>query len=53
MSSPPEGPIRPASEASVEPASSRARFRRTLVRVLAVQAVALALLWLLQSRYGL
>ncbi len=27
-------------------------FRRTLVRVLAVQAVALLLLWLLQARYG-
>jgi hypothetical protein len=27
-------------------------FRRTLVRVLAIQAVALLLLWLLQSRYG-
>ncbi len=27
-------------------------FRTTLVRVLTVQLVALALLWLLQSRYG-
>jgi hypothetical protein len=27
-------------------------FRTTLVRVLAVQLVALALLWLLQSRYS-
>jgi hypothetical protein len=27
------------------------RFRRTLLRVLAVQAVALAALWLLQMRY--
>jgi hypothetical protein len=27
-------------------------FRRTLVRVMAVQVVTLALLWLLQSRYG-
>jgi hypothetical protein len=28
------------------------RFRRTLVRVLAVQVVTLLLLWLLQARYG-
>ncbi len=28
------------------------RFRRTLVRVMAVQVVALVLLWLLQSRFG-
>jgi hypothetical protein len=28
------------------------RFRRTLVRVMAVQAVTLALLWLLQARYS-
>ena len=28
-----------------------ARFRRTLVRVMAVQVVTLVLLWLLQSRY--
>jgi hypothetical protein len=27
------------------------RFRRTLVRVLAVQALSLLALWLLQSRY--
>jgi hypothetical protein len=27
------------------------RFRRTLLRVLAVQAVALLALWLLQARY--
>lgn len=30
-----------------------ARFRRTLVRVLAMQVVALVLLWLLQARYSL
>ena len=29
-----------------------ARFRRTLVRVLAVQVVTLVLLWLLQARYS-
>ncbi len=28
------------------------RFRQTLVRVMAVQVVTLALLWLLQSRFG-
>jgi hypothetical protein len=28
-------------------------FRRTLVRVMAVQVVALVLLWLLQARYAL
>jgi hypothetical protein len=28
------------------------QFRLTLIRVLAVQVVALLLLWLLQSRYG-
>jgi hypothetical protein len=30
----------------------RSRFRRTLASVLAVQAVTLLLLWLLQARYG-
>ena len=30
-----------------------ARFRATLARVMAVQVAALALLWLLQSRYTL
>ena len=29
-----------------------ARFRRTLVRVMAVQVVTLVLLWLLQRHYG-
>ena len=37
---------------TLEPADSRARFVRTLVRVLSVQVVTLALLWLLQSRYA-
>jgi hypothetical protein len=32
--------------------AERRRFRTTLVRVMAVQVVALALLWLLQARYG-
>ena len=31
--------------------AARARFRVTLARVMAVQVVALVLLWLLQSRY--
>jgi hypothetical protein len=30
---------------------ARANFKKTLVRVLAVQVVALAVLWLLQMRY--
>lgn len=43
MTQPPRPPERPAGDA--------ARFRTTLVRVMAVQVVALVLLWLLQSRY--
>ncbi len=53
MSIPPEHPEPSSGPASVDPAASRARFHRTLIRVFAVQAVALAVLWLLQSRYGL
>ena len=34
------------------PAPRRSTFKRTLARVLIVQVVALALLWLLQARYG-
>ncbi|MDF1506186.1 hypothetical protein [Roseisolibacter sp. H3M3-2] len=34
-----------------ERVAARARFRATLVRVLAVQAVTLVLLWLVQRRY--
>jgi hypothetical protein len=30
---------------------ARARFRRTLVRVMAMQVVTLILLWLLQAQY--
>jgi hypothetical protein len=30
----------------------RSRFRETLVKVLAMQVVALLLLWALQARYG-
>lgn len=33
-------------------AEARAHFRRTLVRVMAMQVVALAALWLLQMRYA-
>ncbi|MEK9499663.1 hypothetical protein [Gaopeijia maritima] len=44
----PTAPTPPA-----DPAASRARFRSTLIRVLTVQAITLALFWLLQSRYGL
>jgi hypothetical protein len=32
-------------------AEERAHFRRTLVKVMIMQVVALAFLWLLQSRY--
>ena len=39
-------PIPPSS------AEERALFRRTLVKVMAMQVVALVLLWLLQSRYA-
>ena len=38
---------------AVEDAASRRKFWRTLAGVLLVQAVALALLWLLQTVYGL
>jgi hypothetical protein len=34
-----------------EPPDDAARFRATLVRVMAVQVVTLVLLWLVQSRY--
>ncbi len=40
----------PTPETSLE--SGRPPFRTVLIRVLAVQAVALVLLWLLQARYG-
>jgi hypothetical protein len=33
------------------PAEDRARFRRTLAKVMTMQIVSLALLWLLQRRY--
>jgi len=34
------------------PPAGASRFRRTLVRVMVVQAMTLALLWLLQAHYG-
>jgi len=40
----------PTPESSVE--SGHPSFRTVLVRVLVVQAIALAALWFLQSRYG-
>lgn len=42
---PPE-PDRPA-----DPQADSARFRKTLLRVMAVQLLTLLLLWLLQARY--
>jgi hypothetical protein len=39
-------------ELSGKEREDRARFRRTLTRVLLAQAVALALLWILQARYA-
>jgi hypothetical protein len=46
-------PTRPPQETAPHEVIPRdaARFRRTLVRVLAVQVIALVLLWLLQVRY--
>lgn len=32
--------------------ADESQFRRTLIRVMSVQVVTLALLWLLQMRYG-
>jgi hypothetical protein len=43
--------IPPADDAP-DPVAEQAHFRRTLIRVMAVQLVALAVLWLLQSRYA-
>ena len=42
----------PEADRPVDPQAERARFRSTLVRVMAVQLVTLLLLWLLQARYG-
>ncbi len=49
-----DAPVRPAPlQVREGPLSTEnSRFRRTLVRVLSVQVVALLLLWLLQSRYA-
>ena len=43
------GPMKPLSTSTSD---DRARFRRTLVKVMTMQVVALILLWLLESRYG-
>ena len=43
------GPMKPLSASTSD---DRARFRRTLVKVMAMQAIALILLWLLQSHYA-
>lgn len=50
----PPHPPRPPQETAPQDVIPRdaARFRRTLVRVLAVQVVTLVLLWLLQVRYS-
>lgn len=37
---------------AIPPEEGRARFRRTLLRVMLVQVVTLVLLWLLQARYS-
>jgi hypothetical protein len=39
--------------AARSPAQARARLRSIFVRVMIVQVIALALLWLLQSTFGL
>jgi hypothetical protein len=41
----------PARVPAADVAADRARFRRTLVRVMAVQVVTLVLLWLLQVTF--
>ena len=47
---PPLGPSgTPATVPAIQPPATP--FRRTLARVMAVQVVALVLLWLLQARY--
>ncbi len=48
----PTSPPPPTTDAPVPSAADPGRFRRTLVRVMAVQVVTLLLLWLLQARYG-
>jgi hypothetical protein len=35
-----------------DPVAEQAHFRRTLIRVMAMQAFALAMLWLLEARYA-
>ena len=45
--------MRAMSHEDSAPESNGSKFRTTLIRVLIVQAVALALLWLLQTRYNI
>lgn len=41
----------PEPRQPTDPQTERARFRTTLIRVMAVQLLTLLLLWLLQARY--
>jgi hypothetical protein len=41
-----------APDDAPDPRADRARFRRTLVRVMAVQVITLILLWLLQRGFA-
>jgi hypothetical protein len=41
----------PAADPSVVTAEDRAQFRRTLAKVMAVQIVALAVLWWMQTNF--
>jgi hypothetical protein len=50
MTTPPREPTVTAPQDIIP--RDAARFRRTLVRVMAVQVVTLVLLWLLQRHYG-
>jgi hypothetical protein len=43
--------IAPGDDAP-DPVAEQAHFRRTLIRVMAMQVFALALLWLLEARYA-
>jgi hypothetical protein len=43
------GPMKPLASSTPD---DRARFRRTLVKVMAMQVVSLILLWLLQNHYA-
>ena len=51
MSVPPTPPSSPLPPDPARAASDRARFRRTLVRVMTVQVVTVLLLWLVQRHF--